>query len=300
MSSKEGAIAEAFEAQRGRLRAVAYRMLGSHADAEDVVQEAWLRLSRQDAETIDNLGGWLTTVVGRLSLDALRSRRRHDEASYDDPLSHLVVTADDGPAPDEEAALADSVGLALLVVLESLRPNERLAFVLHDLFAVPFDEIGQILGKSADATKMLASRARRKVRATEHDTVSGQDQRRVVDAFRAAVSAGDFEGLLRVLDPEVKLAVDTPGGVIVTIGATKVAQGARTSSGAAVLHREVIVNGLPGFVSWRADGTPVSVLAFEVTGDRITGITAIVDPAKLASADLPAPPDGVPDLPDPE
>ncbi|MBO2447227.1 sigma-70 family RNA polymerase sigma factor [Actinomadura barringtoniae] len=294
-------LAEAFEAQRGRLGAVAYRMLGSHADAEDVVQEAWLRLSRQDATTIDNLGGWLTTVVGRISLDTLRSRRRRDEASYDDPPAGLVVTAADRPTPDEEAALADSVGLALMVVLESLRPNERLAFVLHDLFAVPFEEIGQILGKSAGATKMLASRARAKVRATERDTVGGRDRWRVVDAFQTAVSTGDFEGLLRVLDPEVKLAVDTPGGVVVTIGATKVASGATAFSGATLRYREVLVDGLPGFVSWREDGTPISILAFEVTGDRITKITAIVDPAKLASAappDPPAPP-GPPGLPGP-
>src|SRR4051794_14238308 len=150
------AVAEAFEAQRDRLRAVAYRMLGSHADAEDVVQEAWLRLARQDTAAIDNLAGWLTSVVGRISLDVLRSRQVHPEASYDDK-PELVVTADEGPAPDETAALADSVGLALIVVLDSLAPSERLAFVLHDMFAVPFQEIGQILGKSTDATKMLAS-----------------------------------------------------------------------------------------------------------------------------------------------
>jgi RNA polymerase sigma factor (sigma-70 family) len=158
-------VTEAFEAQRDRLRAVAHRMLGSHADAEDVVQEAWLRLSRQDAAAIHNLAGWLTTVVGRISLDVLRSRQARPEASYGDRLPELVVTVDDAAAPEEDVALADSVGLALLVVLESLGPSERLAFVLHDLFAVPFDEIGRILGKSTDATKMLASRARRKVRA---------------------------------------------------------------------------------------------------------------------------------------
>src|SRR3979490_2077283 len=169
--------AEAFEAQRDRLRAVAYRMLGSHADAEDVVQEAWLRRSRQDTATIENLAGWLTTVVGRISLDVLRSRQAHPEASYDDRLPELVVTVDDGSAPEDDVALADSVGLALLVVLESPGPSERLAFVLHDLFAVPFDEIGQILGKSTDATKMLASRARRKVQATERPTAVGREQR---------------------------------------------------------------------------------------------------------------------------
>ncbi|MFC7584686.1 sigma-70 family RNA polymerase sigma factor [Nonomuraea antimicrobica] len=187
-------LAEAFEAERERLRAVAHRILGSHADAEDAVQEAWLRLSRQDAETIHNLAGWLTTVVGRISLDVLRSRRARPEASYDDRLPQLIVTADEGPAPEDDAALADSVGLALLVVLESLGPGERLAFVLHDLFAVPFDEIAQILGKSTDAAKMLASRARRKVQAGEPrrspDASSGKWSRRSWLRPGAATSKG--------------------------------------------------------------------------------------------------------------
>jgi RNA polymerase sigma-70 factor (ECF subfamily) len=282
-------VAEAFEAQRDRLRAVAYRMLGSHADADDVIQEAWLRLSRQDAASIYNLAGWLTTVVGRISLDVLRSRQAHPETSYDARLPELVVTVDDGPAPDDEVALADSVGLALLVVLESLGPSERLAFVLHDLFAVPFDEIGQILGKSTSAAKMLASRARRKVQSTERPTAVGREQREVVEAFRAAASGGDFDGLLRVLDPDVRLTVDTPGGVVVTIGATKVATGAKMASGAAVRGRAVLVNGLPGFVAWREDGTPISVTAFTVVDGRITDIAIVLDPAKLASTDLPDP-----------
>jgi RNA polymerase sigma-70 factor (ECF subfamily) len=282
-------VAEAFEAQRDRLRAVAYRMLGSHADAEDVIQEAWLRLSRQDTATIYNLAGWLTTVVGRISLDVLRSRQTHPETSYDARLPELVVTVDDGPAPEEEVALADSVGLALLVVLESLGPSERLAFVLHDLFAVPFEEIGQILGKSTSASKMLASRARRKVQTTERPTAVGREQREVVDAFRAAASGGDFEGLLRVLDLDVRLTVDTADGVAVTIGATNVAAGARMASGAAVRGRAVLVNGLPGFVAWRENGTPISVAAFTVVDGRITGIAIVLDPAKLAAADLPDP-----------
>ncbi|MEV0830219.1 sigma-70 family RNA polymerase sigma factor [Nonomuraea rubra] len=280
-------VAEAFEAQRDRLRAVAYRMLGSHADADDVVQEAWLRLSRQDAAAIHNLAGWLTTVVGRISLDVLRSRQARPEASYDDRLPELVVTVDDGPAPDEDVALADSVGLALLVVLESLGPRERLAFVLHDLFAVPFDEIGQILGRSADAAKMLASRARRKVRATERPAGGGPEQREVVRAFLAAARRGDFEELLRVLDPEVRLTIDTPGGVVVVLGATKVASGTRVGTGAAARGREVLVNGLPGFLAWREDGTPLSLLAFTIAGGRIARIRAVVDPARLASIDLP-------------
>ncbi|MFG1706600.1 sigma-70 family RNA polymerase sigma factor [Nonomuraea sp. M3C6] len=282
-------VAEAFEAQRDRLRAVAYRMLGSHADAEDVVQEAWLRLSRQDRATIHNLAGWLTTVVGRISLDVLRSRQAHPEASYDDRLPELVVTVDDGPAPEDDVALADSVGLALLVVLESLGPSERLAFVLHDLFAVPFDEIGQILGKSTDATKMLASRARRKVQATERPTVSGREQREVVQAFLTAARRGDFEGLLRVLDPEVRLTVDTPDGAVVILGATQVAAGAQLGASAAARGRAVLVNGLPGIVSWREDGSPLSVIAFTVVDGRIAGIATVTDPARLASMDLPDP-----------
>ncbi|SMC72815.1 sigma-70 family RNA polymerase sigma factor [Kibdelosporangium aridum] len=276
--------AEAFEAQRDRLRAVAYRVLGSHADAEDVVQEAWLRLSRQDTATIHNLTGWLTTVVGRISLDVLRSRQAHPQAFYDE----LVVTADDGPVPEDDVALTDSIGLALLVVLESLRPNERLAFVLHDLFAVPFEEIGRILGKSTAATKMLASRARGKVQATGGSTVAGREQRKVVEAFLAAARHGDFEGLLRVLDPEVKLTVDTGDGVVVVLGATKVAAGARLSA-SGVHGQAVLVNGLPGIVAWRADGTPLSVVAFTVIDGRIVGIAVVTDPAKLASIDLPEP-----------
>ncbi|MEU6393858.1 sigma-70 family RNA polymerase sigma factor [Streptomyces sp. NPDC046939] len=282
-------VAEAFESQRDRMRAVAYRILGSHADAEDVVQEAWLRLSRQDSETIDNLAGWLTTVVGRISLDILRSRQSRREASYDDRLPELVMALDDGPAPEDDAVLADSVGLALLVVLESLGPSERLAFVLHDLFAVPFEEIGTILGKSTAASKMLASRARKKVQATRSTGGDEREQRQVVEAFLAASRHGDFEGLLRVLDPEVKLVVDTPVGVVVTIGAAEVAAGARLASSAATRGRPVLVNGLPGVVSWNEEGQPLSVLAFTVSDGRITRISAVVDPAKLALVDLPDP-----------
>ncbi|GAA1937927.1 sigma-70 family RNA polymerase sigma factor [Streptomyces durmitorensis] len=282
-------MAETFEAQRDRLRAVAYRMLGSHADAEDAVQEAWLRLSRQDATAIHNLAGWLTTVVGRISLDVLRSRQARPEASYDDRLSELVVTLDDSPAPEDDAVLADSVGLALLVVLESLKPSERLAFVLHDLFAVPFDEIGQILGKSTAATKMLASRARRKVQTIERPTSAGREQREVVQAFLSAARSGDFEELLRVLDPEVQLTLDTPSGEVVVLGATQVAAGAQLSASAAASGRSVLVNGLPGIISWREDGVPASVLAFTVVDGRITGIRAMVDPDKLKLMDLPRP-----------
>ncbi|MEV0529995.1 sigma-70 family RNA polymerase sigma factor [Streptomyces sp. NPDC050439] len=284
-------VAEAFESQRDRMHSVAYRMLGSHADAEDAVQEAWLRLSRQDTQTIDNLAGWLTTVVGRISLDVLRSRQARQEASYEDQLPELVMALDDDIAPEDNAVLADSVGLALLVVLESLGPAERLAFVLHDLFAVPFEEIGTILGKSTAASKMLASRARKKVQATRQAGGDEREQREVVQAFLAASRHGDFEGLLRVLDPQVKMAVDTPAGMRVTIGAAEVAAGAKVAQSATnTLARPVLVNGRPGIVAWHQDGRPMSVLAFTVIDGRITKITAVVDPAKLALADLPEPP----------
>ncbi|TYB50332.1 sigma-70 family RNA polymerase sigma factor [Nonomuraea sp. PA05] len=286
-SSPADLVAVAFEAQRDRLRAVAFRMLGSHADADDVVQEAWLRLSRQDAAAIGNLAGWLTTVVGRISLDVLRSRQSRPEASFDDRLPELEVTADDGRAPEDDVALADSVGLALLVVLESLGPSERLAFVLHDLFAVPFDEIGQILGRSTDAAKMLASRARRKVRATDRPASTGREHRVAVQAFLAAARLGDFEGLLRVLDPEVTLTVDTPGGVVVTLGATEVASSAKLAAGAATRGGWVLVDGLPAIASWREDGSPLSVMTFTVVEGRVAHIGVVADPEKLASMDLP-------------
>ncbi|OSC65729.1 RNA polymerase subunit sigma-70 [Streptomyces sp. 4F] len=281
-------IAEAFEAHRARLTAVAYRVLGSHADAEDAIQEAWLRLSRQDAGAIDNLGGWLTTVVGRISLDLLRSGRTRQTVPLDDQLPELTVTLDEGSAPEEVVALGDSVGLALLTVLDSLRPDERLAFVLHDVFAVPFAEIGIILGKSADATKMLASRARRKVQAAQQPASAGRQRREVVQAFLAAARDGQFEQLLQVLHPEVKFTVHTPNGTFVTLGATEVATRARVAGSAARGHAAT-VNGLPGVISWSEDGIPLSLLAFIVAAGRITEIIAVTDPAKLALIDLPDP-----------
>ncbi|GAA2279340.1 hypothetical protein GCM10010149_23890 [Nonomuraea roseoviolacea subsp. roseoviolacea] len=204
-------------------------------------------------------------------------------------MSELVITVDDGAEPEETVALADSVGLALLVVLDSLGPGERLAFVLHDLVGVPFAEIGQILGKSADATKMIASRARRKVRATGRPATVGREQRQVVNAFHAAAAGGDFEALLRVLDPDVRLTADTPGGVVVTLGATKVAAGARMVGRAVARQRRVLVNGLPGYVAWREDGTPLSIISFTVAGGRIAAIAIVADPARLASMRLPDP-----------
>jgi RNA polymerase sigma-70 factor (ECF subfamily) len=290
-SGPDEALAEAFEEQRGRLVAVAYRMLGSRADAEDAVQEAWLRLARHDAAAIDNLGGWLTTVVGRVCIDVLRSRNARSEASYDERLPELVVTEDGGGAPEDEALLAESVGLALLVVLDTLRPAERLAFVLHDMFAVPFEEIGQIIGRSADAAKMLASRARRKVHDTPRPTDERQQQRAVVDAFLAAARSGDFEGLLRVLDPGVTWRSYTARGVVIRMGAAEVADRARRGARATVTARPVLVNGEPGVVVWDRNGKPVSVMACTVIDDRIVEILSVQDPERLAAMDLPARPD---------
>ncbi|MGW2134335.1 sigma-70 family RNA polymerase sigma factor [Streptomyces coelicoflavus] len=279
-------IAEAFEAHRDRLTTVAHRVLGSHADADDAVQEAWLRLSRQDAGTIDNLGGWLTIVVGRISLDLLRSRRTRPTVPLDDRLTEPTVTLDDAPTPEELVALGDSVGVALSTVLDSLRPDERLAFVLHDVFAVSHGEIGTILGRSTDATKMLTSRARRKVRTVQRSASDRQRQREVVGAFLSAAREGRFERLLEVLHPEVRFTVHAPGGRFVTIGATEVAGRARVAGGAA--HgRAVTVNGRPGVIARHEDGTPLSLLTFTVTDGRITEITAVVDPAELALLDLP-------------
>lgn len=281
-------IAEAFESQRDRLRAVAFRVLGSHADADDVVQEAWLRLSRQDTATVHNLAGWLTTVVARISLDVLRSRRTRCEVLYDDQPPGPTAPPDDAVAPDDDAALTDSVGLALLVVLDALRPDERLALVLHDAFAVPHEEIASILGRSTDATKMLTSRARRKVRLTQRSTGPRRQQREVVQAFLEAARDGRFDQLLQVLHPEVELTTRTPGGPVVTLGATDVAARAQLAAAAARGHA-VTVDGHPGLISWREDGTPLSVLTFTVTDGRIIAITAVIDPAELARMDLPDP-----------
>jgi RNA polymerase sigma-70 factor (ECF subfamily) len=281
-------IAEAFGVHRDRLRAVAYRVLGSHADADDAVQEAWLRLSRQDTDTIHDLGAWLTTVVGRISIDRLRAGRTRPTVPLDDDLPEFAVTLDDGPDAEELVALGDSVGLALLTVLDSLSPDERLAFVLHDVFAVPHREIGTILGRSTDATKMLTSRARRKVQAARQAASDRQQQREVVGAFLAAAREGRFERLLEVLHPDVKFIVRTPNGQFVTLGATKVATRARLAGSAARGHAAT-VNSRPGVIAWNEDGTPLSLLAFTVDGGRITEITAVIDPAELALMDLPHP-----------
>lgn len=285
----DGDLAAEFEEQRERLVAVAHRMLGSRADAEDAVQEAWLRLARQNTGTIDNLAGWLTTVVGRVCLDMLRARKARPESSYGERLPDFVVTEDDDTTPEQNAVLADSVGLALLVVLGALSPDERLAFVLHDMFAVPFAEIGQIIGKSTDATKMLASRARRKVQGSPRPTAELQQQREVVDAFLAAARDGDFDALLRVLDPDVTWRTYTPRGRVVKLGATQVVAAIEHGRRAGIVARRVLVNGEPGILAW-ADGKPTSLMACTVVNGRIVDVLALFDPARLATMDLPEPP----------
>lgn len=285
------ALARAFEGQRGRLVGVAYRMLGSRADAEDAVQEAWLRLAHRDGAAINNLAGWLTTVVGRVCIDVLRSRKAKPEASFDERLPELFVTEDDGGAPEDDALLAESVGLALLVVLDTLRPSERLAFVLHDMFAVSFEEIGEIIGRSTAASKMLASRARRKVQGTHRPTDERQQQRAVVDAFLAAARSGDFDGLLRLLDPEVTWRIHTARGVVVRLGATEVATAAQRVARAKATARPVLVNGEPGIMVWAANGKPLGVMACAVVNGRIVEILSLRDPERLAAMDLPGRPD---------
>ncbi len=278
-------VADAFEQQRGRLVAIAHRMLGSRADAEDAVQEAWLRLARQDTAAIENLTAWLTTVVGRICVDMLRSRNTRPEVPDEERLPEIVVT--EAGEPEEDSVLAESVGLALLVVLDTLRPAERLAFVLHDMFGVPFDEIAQIVGKSTDATKMLASRARRKVRDSHRTGDGPRRQRAVVDAFLAAARKGDFQGLLELLNPDVTWRSHTSRGVVVRLGATAVATIARRGAHAAVTARPVLVNGEPGIVGWRGDGTPLAVMACTVANGRIVDILSVTAPDRLAAMDLP-------------
>ncbi|MES9521147.1 sigma-70 family RNA polymerase sigma factor [Streptomyces capoamus] len=266
-------LAERFETYRGHLRAVAHRMLGSAAEAEDAVQEAWLRLSRSDVREVDNLGGWLTTVVGRICLDLLRSRRTRGE----EPLDSRPPAPAGGPDPAQDALLADSVGLALLVVLDTLSPAERLAFVLHDLFGVPFEEIGGILGRTAPAARQLASRARRRVRGVRAPEADLARQRAVVDAFLAAARDGDFDGLLAVLDPDV--VARTEAGV--NAGAARVAAGAASFAHLARVARAVLVDGATGLAVF-ADGRPERVLVFAFAAGRITGIDIVTDPARLA------------------
>jgi RNA polymerase sigma factor (sigma-70 family) len=277
-------LAERFEEHRTHLRAVAYRMLGSLSEADDAVQDAWLRVSRADTAEVRNLRGWLTTVVARVCLTALKSRKSRPEEPLSPRLPEPIVSPEDGVDPEHEALLGDSVGLALLVVLDTLTPAERLAFVLHDIFSVPFDEIAPIVERSPAATRQLASRARRRVRgATPFPDADLSTQREVVDAFLAASREGDFEALIAILDPDVVLRAD--GGAlaasIVVRGASAVAKQshafARSRAGEA---RPAIVNGAAGVV-WAARGRPFSVVGFTVRGGKIAAIDILADPTRL-------------------
>jgi RNA polymerase sigma factor (sigma-70 family) len=283
-------LAQEFEEHRTRLRAVAYRMLGSLSEADDAVQETWLRLNRTDADAVENLGGWLTTVVARVSLNMLRSRRSQHEEPLDLRMPEPIVDRADGTDPEHEALLADSVGLALLVVLETLNPAERLAFVLHDMFAVPFDEIAPIVDRSPDAARQLASRARRRVQG-EAPTPDADvnTQREVLDAFLAAAREGNFEGLLKVLDPDVVLRADrgaaSIGGSRVVRGAANVARQAQAFSRLDIDVRPALVNGAVGTVTLR-DGQPFAIAGFTVRNRRIVEMDVFADPERLSQLDL--------------
>jgi RNA polymerase sigma-70 factor (ECF subfamily) len=281
-------LAHRFEEHRAHLRAVAYRMLGSLSEADDAVQEAWLRLSRTDASQVENLGGWLTTVVGRVALNMLRARKTRREEPLDSHLPDPIIDPTDGGNPEHEALVADSVGLALLVVLETLTPAERLAFVLHDMFAVPFEEIAPIVERTPDATRQLASRARRRVRgAARAPDADLTAQWEVVEAFLAAAREGDFDGLVAILDPDVVLRAD--GG---RTGLTQYLQGAETVAGQALLWsrvdltmRRALVNGAAGMVTF-LDGQPFSIAAVTVRGGKIVEMDFLTDPERIAQLDL--------------
>ncbi len=268
-------LAERFETHRAHLRAVAYRILGSADEADDAVQEAWIRLSRADAGRVDNLAGWLTTVVARVCLDMLRSRKSRRE----EPLSLHHVAGND---PEHEVLLADSVGLAMLVVLETLAPAERVAFVLHDLFGLPFDEIAPIVGRTPSAARQLASRGRRRVRGADPATGDLTLHREIVDAFLAASRGGDFEGLLAMLDPDVVVRADEAA---VKLGAEREVRGAaaaaRTFAGRARAAQPALVNGVPGLL-WSHGSSPRVAFAFTIRGGTVTAIELIADPARLA------------------
>ena len=283
-------LAQQFEEHRTRLRAVAYRMLGSLSEADDAVQETWLRLSRTDSDEVENLGGWLTTVVARVSLNILRSRRSRHEDALDVRMPEPIIDRADGTDPEHEALLADSVGLAMLVVLETLNPAERLAFVLHDMFAVPFDEIAPIVDRSPEAARQLASRARRRVQGEPAVPDADLDtQREVLDAFLAAAREGDFEALVEVLDPDVVLRADSHGGSLgsprVVRGAANVARGALAFSRLDVEVRPALVNGAVGTVTFR-DGRPFTIAGFTIRNRRIVEMDIITDPERLDRLDL--------------
>jgi RNA polymerase sigma factor (sigma-70 family) len=281
-------LAERFEEHRTHLRAVAYRMLGSLSEADDAVQEAWLRLGRTDANEIENLGGWLTTVVARVSLNMLRSRNVRGEEPLGVRMPDPIVDSAEGTDPEHEALLADSVGLALLVVLETLSPPERLAFVLHDIFAVPFDEIAPIVDRSPEAARQLASRARRRVRAER--TIPDADletQREVVDAFLAAARDGDFDQLVAVLDPDVVLRADfgPDGGSRELRGAAAVARRALGYAQLGLDIRPALINGVAGAVAF-LHGQPFSIAAVTVRDGKIVELDFLSDPERLRLLDL--------------
>jgi RNA polymerase sigma factor (sigma-70 family) len=279
-------LADRFEEHRAHLRAVAYRMLGSLAEADDAVQDTWLRLSRGGTSGVENLGGWLTTIVARVCLNMLRSRNTRREESLGGHLPDPVISPDGALQPDEEALLADSVGLALLVVLDTLTPAERLAFVLHDTFELPFDEIAPMIGRSPAAARQLASRARRRVKGASlpEPDPSLDRQRAVVDAFFRAARDGDFEGLVALLDPDVVLRVDfgtsRPGAPTVIRGAQAVATQARLAAIPAARLHPALVNGAAGVVV-TVNGRPFSVMGFVVVDGKIVEVDAIADPERV-------------------
>ena len=283
-------LTQRFEENRSHLRAVAYRMLGSLSEADDAVQETWLRLSRTDVSTVENLRAWLTTVTARVCLNLLRSRRLRREEPLDVHVPEPIVGREDGTDAEREAVIADAVGLALLVVLETLAPAERLAFVLHDMFGVPFEEIAAIVGRSPLSARQLASRARRRVRGAAVPDADLNLQRQVVDAFLRAAGGGDFEALLRVLDPDVVLRADRgdvrPGASRLVHGAHAVAQQALEFSRFAPFARPALVNGAAGIVAFHDTGRPFSVVGFTVAGGRIVEIDIFADPARLRHLNL--------------
>lgn len=287
-------LTDEFERHRTQLRAVAYRMLGSVTEADDALQDAWIRVNRTGSDDIDNIGGWLTTIVGRVCIDMLRSRQARRESLVGTWLPEPVVTIDDGLGPEQAALLADSVGMAMLVVLESLEPSERVALVLHDTFAVPYDEIAPIVGRSSAATRQLASRARRRIRGTS--TVPDPDlgrQREMVAAFLAAARAGDFESLLGLLDPEVVFRVDSgPGKQLappLLTGATDVArQAAATGPRFATLCEPCLVNGAAGIIARTSHGV-IAVVGMTVIDARIVEIDLMLDSARLATVEIQEP-----------
>jgi RNA polymerase sigma factor (sigma-70 family) len=278
-------LAERFEEHRTHLRAVAYRMLGSLSEVDDAVQEAWLRLSRTDASDIDNLGGWLTTVVARVCLDMLRHRQSRREEPFTPSAPESVATGIHESTPEQQALLADSVGLALLVVLDRLTPAERLAFVLHDMFAVPFEEIAPIVGRSAQSARQLASRARRRVRGGATPDPDLVRQREVVEAFIAALRAGDFEGLLAVLDPDLVVRADMSGTPTEVRGAAVWAKGAVAYGHLARLTQPALVDGAIGVVV-APQGRLVRALRFTIVDGKISEIEVIGNPARLDELDV--------------